>query len=1166
MSNCHRKSSHKKTKAEGVSKQYLQRNWIARSIFVLGLFTGINSLAPSAILAASTAPNVTIDNQATGTFTDGDDPSLGQESVMSNVVSVTVAEVAGISITSTNLPTPLTGSVANFDFKIQNVGNDPTQFFLPAAPSSITGGTAGTLQVIGYILAGGTQVNLATPINIATASTTGGLSDPTLGGNTTMGSIPADAAIVVRVPVTITATVGSSVVVTLGDTTGSPTNSNTPYLAGSNDLYTFDNPDGTVAGEATGVPLNGDAVLHRQEASAVQTVTVVAAPALVTISGTVFEDPSYGGGAGRHLNTSLAAPRPNARVELYDVAGVFKAFMLTDTNGLYKFDATNVAGGVVTGDYKVRVVNSTVSSSRLGYVNTLFPVQTFRTEATTGLVTDVTDRVGGEKPQKIDAPANTTNLNLLALNNATEEVQSLTAVRVNTSAVTGIDFGYNFDTIVNTNDAGQGSLRQFIYNSNALQNTSLSQVGQVAQQEVSIFMIPPSSGDPQGRLGDTGFIGGVAKIRPIEPLPTIIDDNTSIDGGTQTIYSGDTNAPITEVTTGPEIVIDGSRQLYNKGPGLQVAASGITIANLGITKMSGFGHLNLGAGEFGNRGTAILFSAGGSIKPAGTVISSTKLNLTDELINNVTAWDNGAAGLMLNSQSSASIRTVVIENSLFGKNGFDQLLGNGLAIADGISLDGNNSDVLIRNNTIVGNAGYGIDIANGNNQNNTISNNLIKNNGVRGSDQITQGNEPRQLAGIAFRAGNNSDNIVRQNIITGNIGAGIVASQGANQDNTFTRNSIYDNGGIGIDLGTVSTGNAGDGVTLNDLNDADLGNNGLLNFPVLEKATISGTNLIVTGYARSGSTIELFVSEPDTSGFGEGKTYLATFVEGGVDDSDATTGSYSGLLNGVNSGQDNTNRFKFQIPLTSLSGTVVNTTALTATATFGKNTSEFSGVVQALTGNPRILLVKRITALNGGTATANGQNLATYHQDDTNPYDDNLVEPALAPAAGFTTADTDNWPNTIGKNSSTFLIGAIAGVTIKPKDSIEYTIYFLSTGESAATNVLLCDRVPDNVTFVPRAFSNTSIVADTVGSVGVDRGIAVNLGGTLKSYTNSADGDFAQYFPPGIDPTAVFPKVNCGGTNTNGAIVVNLGDLPNATKPPTLNSYFGFVRFQGAVK
>ena len=41
--------------------------------------------------------------------------------------------------------------------------------------------------------------------------------------------------------------------------------------------------------------------------------------------------------------------------------------------------------------------------------------------------------------------------------------------------VNNVDFGFNFDTIVNTNDADQGSLRQFLLNSNELDNTNLDQ-------------------------------------------------------------------------------------------------------------------------------------------------------------------------------------------------------------------------------------------------------------------------------------------------------------------------------------------------------------------------------------------------------------------------------------------------------------------------------------------------------------------------------------------------------------------------------------------------------------------------------------------------------------------------------------------------------------------
>jgi uncharacterized repeat protein (TIGR01451 family) len=207
--------------------------------------------------------------------------------------------------------------------------------------------------------------------------------------------------------------------------------------------------------------------------------------------------------------------------------------------------------------------------------------------------------------------------------------------------------------------------------------------------------------------------------------------------------------------------------------------------------------------------------------------------------------------------------------------------------------------------------------------------------------------------------------------------------------------------------------------------------------------------------------------------------------------------------------------------------------------------------------NPNILLVKRITAINN-------QNIITYQQEESNPYDDNVIEPLLAPTPNYPKADTTKWPNTIGKTSSSFLIGAISG-TVKPNDSIEYTIYFLSAGDSTANNVLLCDRVPTNVTFSPNTFTNT-----TANPGGVARGIAVQLGSTLDYYTNAGDTDLAQYFPPGIEPSTIYgTKINCGGANNNGAVVINLGNRPNAIGVSAVDSAagaYGFVRFRGLVK
>lgn len=62
-----------------------------------------------------------------------------------------------------------------------------------------------------------------------------------------------------------------------------------------------------------------------------------------------------------------------------------------------------------------------------------------------------------------------------------------------------------------------------------------------------------------------------------------------------------------------------------------------------------------------------------------------------------------------------------------------------------------------------------------------------------------------------------------------------------------------------------------------------------------------------------------------------------------------------------------------------------------------------------------------------------------------------------------------------------------------------------------------------------------------------------------QSLTNVSDRDAARYFSPGVEPSTVYSNINCQVSNTNGEIVVNLGNLPNATSAGTpANSYGSF--------
>jgi uncharacterized repeat protein (TIGR01451 family) len=219
----------------------------------------------------------------------------------------------------------------------------------------------------------------------------------------------------------------------------------------------------------------------------------------------------------------------------------------------------------------------------------------------------------------------------------------------------------------------------------------------------------------------------------------------------------------------------------------------------------------------------------------------------------------------------------------------------------------------------------------------------------------------------------------------------------------------------------------------------------------------------------------------------------------------------------------------------------------------------YFNIVSPNSNNPQLLLVKRITAINGTEIN--------QYVDDTSSTNDN----------------NSNWPNPINSNSalgatniSTFLRGTIDGGVVKPGDVLEYTIYFLSSGSVPITNVNICDLVPENTTFIPTAFNN--LTPKDGGLAGADYGMMLTIGSTTKYLSNVADSpDRGEYLAPGITPSSSF---QCSASNTNGAVLVKIvskttpvstpaqpGEtLPNATGAGTPNNSYGFVRFRAKVK
>ncbi|MDJ0779659.1 MAG: DUF4347 domain-containing protein, partial [Gammaproteobacteria bacterium] len=321
--------------------------------------------------------------------------------------------------------------------------------------------------------------------------------------------------------------------------------------------------------------------------------------------------------------------------------------------------------------------------------------------------------------------------------------------------------------------------------------------------------------------------------------------------------------------------------------------------------------VNSGSGgdtiEFGVAGTINLVSALPDITRQVTIDGSTAPGYTDAPVVELHGPGSGD-GIWLNTGSDGStIRGLVINN--FSQSGIDidssgnTIVGNyigtnlagddttGTGNAEGIFVSG--SDNIIGGtapgdaNIIAGNAEEGIDMRAGSGnivQGNYIGTNpagdnlgnadtgiLIwsgANNNLVGGTQAGAGNT------IAFQGG---DGIAMLNGVTGN---------------TILGNSIHSSTEQGIDLGF-------NGVTNNDNNDSDGGENNLQNFPVISEAGLSGSNLILSGTLDTDGNnaqyhIEFFGNPSGTQdpGNGEARYFLgATTI--------TTNGSGDGSFNNI---------------------------------------------------------------------------------------------------------------------------------------------------------------------------------------------------------------------------------------------------------------------------
>ena len=227
-------------------------------------------------------------------------------------------------------------------------------------------------------------------------------------------------------------------------------------------------------------------------------------------------------------------------------------------------------------------------------------------------------------------------------------------------------------------------------------------------------------------------------------------------------------------------------------------------------------------------------------------------------------------------------------------------------------------------------------------------------------------------------------------------------------------------------------------------------------------------------------------------------------------------------------------RFRLTTDLSVIGSLTVSAIAAKPNTPLGKGEVEDYRIIVGVTpSNPKLLLVKRITAINGSLIT-------------------NVVDD------GFASSPDDNINWVTG-----YLKGDIIRNGVKPGDRLEYTIYFLSAGDTDITNVTICDLIPPNTTFVNGAY-------DSVGNSS-NLGMVFANSTSITYLTGLFDGDPGKFYPPNTLPptTCKKPPTNTPLTaahNTDGLVVVDVvtspAKLPFAKSPPgTPSNSYGFVRF-----
>ncbi|HVS81721.1 MAG TPA: LamG-like jellyroll fold domain-containing protein [Pyrinomonadaceae bacterium] len=377
------------------------------------------------------------------------------------------------------------------------------------------------------------------------------------------------------------------------------------------------------------------------------------------------------------------------------------------------------------------------------------------------------------------------------------------------------------------------------------------------------------------------------------------------------------NSAATAVSISFAIPVIDPRHFYYKDDGSGSPNGTVTLANVATTTAANDATLPADKDpDWAHGWWSILPTSALPIATQSVVIDG--YTQTGATLNTLTASDNAVLRIELDGASAgASVTGLSLSGGTSILRGFaiNRFTGHGLSLQSGggNSVTGNFIGTDVSGTLDLGNAGSGIsspgssmniggsapsdiNLISGNDaggvlltnsNSNVIQGNLIGTK-ANGTSALGNGGSGISLAGGAsvFNTvgGTNAGegNTIAFNGITGGDGVRLVD---AGVGNSVRGNSIFSNGStandLGIDLGA-------DGITPNDAKDPDSGPNNQQNFPIITSAQVTGSTRTITGTLNSNVgqtfTIDFYQnSSCDTSGNGEGKTYLGSMTTAATD-------------------------------------------------------------------------------------------------------------------------------------------------------------------------------------------------------------------------------------------------------------------------------------------